>query len=203
MSLPLQPTFGLHKYLFSTTAGWLPPCSVAAVHLGKLCFLCLHSMCCGPAVILALPPSAPLSLHPSLPVAHCITFIPVFHPAPCHSPKRSSDALVSPHPPTSFLVSRSVILFLGRICRHVNPNPAAWHLWRVEPGRLCCTSLEVQGLSEGKTVLQAAWAQSSGLGCGAHRACRCGDTPLLGQEPALPGRRTVVCPLCSEGCNHS
>jgi len=98
-----------------------------------------------------------LSLLPSLPVAHCITFIPVFHPAPCHSPKRSLGELVSPHPLTIFTVSCSAILLLGGICRHINPNPAAWHLRSVEPGRLCCTSLKVQRLSEGKTVVQTTW----------------------------------------------
>lgn len=144
MTLFLQPTFWTHKWLLSTTAGWLPPRSMAAVHLGKFYFPCVCSMCCGPALSLVLLPSDPLSLYPSLPVVHCITFIPVFHSAPCQSPKRPSDALVSPQLPTTFLVSCSAVLLLGRICSH--PNPAAWHLWRAEPGRLCYTSLEIRGL---------------------------------------------------------
>lgn len=58
------------------------PSSVAAVHLGTFYFLSPYSKCCDPALTLILPPSAPLSLPPPLPVAHWIILIPVFHPAP-------------------------------------------------------------------------------------------------------------------------
>lgn len=125
MSLSLQPTF------------WTP--QIALFHHCRMAPP-MFSSCCAPrevllfvspAVILGLPLSALLLLHLSLPVAHGITFIPVSHPAPWNSPKSSFDALVSLHPLTIFLVSSSTILLLGRICRHVNPNPAAWHLWRL------------------------------------------------------------------------
>lgn len=53
---------------------------------------------------------------------------------------------MSPQLPTTFLVSCSAVLLLGRICSHINPNPAAWHPWRAEPGRLRYTSLEIRGL---------------------------------------------------------
>lgn len=112
-----SPPFGLHKQIFSTTAGCHPLPLPLPTMLNSCCGswdvlgLATYS---GHAVIFVLPLSAPLSLHLLLPGARCI--IHSFHCAPCHSPKRSSDALASPHPPTVFLFSCSAVSHLGRIC---------------------------------------------------------------------------------------
>lgn len=162
-------------------------------------------VCCGPAVILLLPLSAHLTTSFlacwSLHYLHsCLS------PVPCDSHRRSLDVLVPLHSPTIFRLSCSATPLLGRTWSHVKPNPTNWgcsltsmESWAREAVLYLPGGLGAQWGQECGPGSSGTFFRAGACGCGACRVHRCGDTSLLGQEPALPGSHAILCTWCSWG----